>query len=323
MAVVFVSVAAGTMAYFNDTETSRGNTFTAGTIDIAVDQQNPWTKSYTVTYGDSGDLKPCESGVIEFTISNVGTNPAVLWKHLGVVSVDTGSTAYEGFSSEPEWAWAQAENYGEDRNDINTMINYDMSVGGKVIFLDEDGLTVDDIQCMWMPIGTLPAGESVTVVQSYHLKPETGNWAQGDVMTFTLDLYAEQRMGPGPDQISAKLFMDNKTGDPDWYFVVDQTWGILDWTAGTGAATLLAQGLDANAGYTLITYADPWPNAGYVTIGAGTSDASGKLTLTGLTVPSPYDGKIWLVPSSNVDGTKMIDFTGTKILFESNLVSIP
>jgi len=312
IALVSVAVASGTMAYFNDVETSTQNIFNAGTIDIAVDQENPWSKSYEVTYGDSGDLKPCETGVIQFTIENVGTNPAVLWKHIKVDSVGTGTI------SEPEVAW---ENKNGENNAIDEVINYDMSVGGRVIFLDADGLSVDDIQCMWMPIGTLLPRESVTVVQSYHLRPDVENWAQGDVMTFTMDLYAEQRMGPGPNQLSSKLFLDNKTGDPNWYFVVDQTWGILDWTAGASAATLLAQGLQASTGYSLITWDDTTSTCSVIV--AGSSDSFGKLSLSGLTVPPLSNGKIWLVPSSDVSGSGLTWANTAQYLWESNLVTNP
>lgn len=312
ISLVSVAVASGTMAYFSDVETSTQNTFNAGTIDIAVDDQNPWIESYTVMYGESGDLKPCETGLLEFTIQNVGTNPAVLWKHIKVDGVSTGTL------SEPEQAWE--EDNGEN-NAIDEVINYDMSVGGQVIFLDADGLSVDDIQCMWMPIGTLQPRESVTVVQSYHLRPDVENWAQGDEMIFTMDLYAEQRMGTGPQQLSHKLFLDNKSGEPDWYFVVDQTWGILDWAGGDGAAALLAQGLQASTGYSLITWDDA--TSACSPIGAGTSDASGVLTLSGLTVPPLSGGKIWLVPSVDVSGTSLTWANMGDYLWESNRVTNP
>lgn len=325
--VVASLVGAGTFAYFSNTESSTGNTFTAGTIDIAVDGNNPWF--HTIGY-DMKDLKPCETGTITFTITNVGTNPVVVWKHIGDVVCDTGLLAYPVgnpvFSSEPEAAWAAQYNGGNDYNRIDTVINYDLSVNNAVIFTDADGLSVDDIQSMWMPLGqVLGPGESRVVVQSYHMRADTGNWAQGDKMTFTIDLYAEQRLGNGPTQLSNKLFLDNKTGDPDWYFIVDQAWGILTWSGTSSNVTgnLLAQGLTPGTGYSLITYTDPWPSTGLVVIGSGLSDGTGKLTLANLTMPSPYTGKIWLVLSGDVSGTQMGGWNPTSYLFEANKVSIP
>lgn len=65
----------GTYSYFSDTETSTGNVFQAGTIDLAVNDENPWTsKMFTFT-----DVKPCKD-LAPFTINitNVGNNPGNL-----------------------------------------------------------------------------------------------------------------------------------------------------------------------------------------------------------------------------------------------------
>jgi len=68
--VVGAIVIGGTIAYFSDTETSTGNTFSTGVIDIDINDQNPWTKSWNIT-----DMKPCETGYITFNINNPGKNP--------------------------------------------------------------------------------------------------------------------------------------------------------------------------------------------------------------------------------------------------------
>jgi len=39
MAIAGAAAIGGTMAYFSDTETSKGNTFTAGSLDLTVDSQ--------------------------------------------------------------------------------------------------------------------------------------------------------------------------------------------------------------------------------------------------------------------------------------------
>ena len=74
--VVLAAVGGATYSYFSDTETSTGNTFTAGTIDISVGDA-PWTSGYTLS-----DMKPCYTDYIDFTIHNDGTNPANIWKTL-------------------------------------------------------------------------------------------------------------------------------------------------------------------------------------------------------------------------------------------------
>ena len=61
----------GTVAYFFDTETSTGNTFSAGTLDLEVDSQNPWTSTpFTI-----GDVKPGDSGSKTILLKNVGSLP--------------------------------------------------------------------------------------------------------------------------------------------------------------------------------------------------------------------------------------------------------
>lgn len=303
-AVVAV-VAGATTAYFSDTESATG-TFSAGTIDISVDGDNPWDASFEMT-----DLKPSETGLIDFVIENTGPNPVVVWKHIG--NVQTGG----GEHPESEWA----EDPTNTINHIHKVTNYDLKVDDTVIFADEDGLSINDIRSMWMPLGCIDVGEQLAVQQSYHMRGEdTGNWAQADVMTFDIDLYAEQELGNGPSQLSNKLFLDNKTGEPDWCFIADGTWGVLTWSS---PGELTAQGLNASTNYSLITYPDPWPGTGLVEICKGTSDGDGNLSLSPCNPPSTYQGKIWLVLSSDVSGDHMVGWNPNDYLFEANKVSIP
>jgi len=75
----------GAYAYFSDTETSKGSTFQAGTIDLAVNDENPWDSAmFTFT-----DVKPCEN-LTEFkiNITNVGNNPGVLTFSIDYVEND-------------------------------------------------------------------------------------------------------------------------------------------------------------------------------------------------------------------------------------------
>ena len=63
IASVAVITWGASQALFHDTETSTGNSFTTGTIDIAVDGHNPWesAKSFTLE-----DMKPSQTGYIDF-----------------------------------------------------------------------------------------------------------------------------------------------------------------------------------------------------------------------------------------------------------------
>lgn len=56
--------------------------FTAGTIDISID---PSDGQDVVTVDGVLALKPCQTGYTTTTITNVGPNPAEIWKHIANV----------------------------------------------------------------------------------------------------------------------------------------------------------------------------------------------------------------------------------------------
>jgi len=74
----FVSVLAtgATGAYFSDTETSIGNAFTAGTLNLSVNDKNAENVSYS--FGNTTPLKPTDSGTLTYTLKNTGSVDGVL-----------------------------------------------------------------------------------------------------------------------------------------------------------------------------------------------------------------------------------------------------
>ncbi|MBA7601486.1 hypothetical protein ES703_08561 [subsurface metagenome] len=99
-------VAGGTWAYFSDTETATGNVFTAGTIDISL---NPSGGQDVTTVEGYVDLKPCQTGYIPVLITNDGTNPADIWKHIANVEnrehgiSDAEAAFYAGTPASVDW----------------------------------------------------------------------------------------------------------------------------------------------------------------------------------------------------------------------------
>ena len=329
----------GTYSYFSDTEKSTGNVFTAGTIDIAVDGQNPWMKTYSA---ELSDVKPSETRWITFVITNPGGNPVKVWKRIVVTGCTGGIKAYPDAtngpaSSEPEWTEGGGASYVE-RCWLPPYILYDMKIPGvRWIVTPEQQIRVDNINGFWIYLGEIPGGGSMTVQQSYHLAswedapvPEVTNWAQGDTMTFDIELYAEQVGGVGPIGKTATLHMENK--DPTtWEVITDGIDGDLTYDTTTGAFTFSGK-VKASTAYELIYYADPWPGTGGRSLGTGTSDTSGVITITGTLTPSipvagdknaPVGGKIWLVLDADYDGTKMVAWTPTEYLFEMHLITYP
>ncbi len=196
VAVVAGLIGAGAFAYFNDTETSTGNTFSAGTIDISVNGQNPWTETFT---SKLTNLKPCQKVWITTIVKNEGNNTLELWKHIEVVKCTGGISVYPVSapvcSSEPEYVEGGGPSYVE-KCDIDTVIDYSLTVGG-VEIIKQGEKTLKDVHCKWYKIATLLPGASVTVEQDYHMKADTTNWAQGDTCEFNITYYAEQQGGPG------------------------------------------------------------------------------------------------------------------------------
>lgn len=311
----------GAFAYFCDEESGGSHDIVGGTIDIAVNGQNPWEGAVEKCF--PVDFKPCMVGTIDFTITNVGSNPAVVWKHVTVIERSGGEPLYlapdtEWYSSEPEYS--AEDGIGERRDNLAEVINYDLTsygaveAGDGIIFIDEDVVTLEDIECMWMPLGTVLPGESLEVHQSYHIQAEAGNEYQGDAITFTIDLYAEQRLAPGPSESpNNKLFLDNKTAWDNWDFLPDDTWALLyynDQGVGNFTYDLRANHLNPNT-YNLVWYDEATATETMLAAGL-VPDGSGNILSSGATGVAVGDNaKIWL---------RAADYSNVDTLWESNLI---
>ena len=74
ISVMSVMLGQGVVSFMSDTETSSGNTFTAGTIDLQVDD-----KDHPPALIQLPDLRPCEETMDVFIpYRNVGTNPGTV-----------------------------------------------------------------------------------------------------------------------------------------------------------------------------------------------------------------------------------------------------
>ncbi len=313
--VISAAVITGTVAYFSDTEVVAGNTFSAGTIDISLDN--------TVTIpGTLEGMNPGETRYIEFDIHNDGTDPVVLRKKIDGFVRDGGNP------SEPEClaesgSWDSSTSVctgGVAIDNIDAVTIYDMELkfgtsDPIVLISDNWGVTLADVDSLWIPIGTLEVGETVHVKQSYHFSPLAGNEYQGDSLAFDINIYAEQGLGEGP-ATTRGVVMENKSGNPDWYQVLDGTWGILTYapSAPTFDYNFKGFGLDPALTYRLVY----WNGTSEVEISTPTPpNSGGELTLSGSKelATGITNGKIWLRP---VPWTSTSD---VETLWEGNLVS--
>ena len=209
------------------------------------------------------------------------------------------------------------------------------------IITEDQYVRLDNVSSAWIKLGQLVPATELKVVQSYHLSSWPGaaesdvtNWAQGDELTFDIELMATQMNAPGPKGVIATLNMNNKN-PTTWEPIADNTQGTLTYnTSGdTFNYGFSGAGLQANTNYSLIYYADPYPgnNPGVlidtmITDGAGAVSKAGNIEL-GMDLPTYPDtnfpgAKIWLVPSTryNSGTNSIIGWNPAEYLFEMNLI---
>ena len=98
--VVIGLVGLGAFAWFSDVETSSGNTFTAGTLDLKVDGND----DPNVAYVTIGPIKPGWSGRYSWILKNVGTingQPSLEFSAItnnenGVIEPEVGAAGENG-----------------------------------------------------------------------------------------------------------------------------------------------------------------------------------------------------------------------------------
>ena len=164
----------GTMAYFSDTENSNGNTFTAGTLNLTVDDQNnPLPVKFALS-----NLKPTDSGNISYNIDNVGSIDG----YLNLQNITVANT--EGTDPESETNTAEP---GELGSHINVSVKigateiYNGSLDGFASFVTKNNITLAD-----------GASTTVTIDWVWNLLSASDNDAQGDVATVGIEFSLSQ-----------------------------------------------------------------------------------------------------------------------------------
>jgi len=314
-ALALAAIGGATVAYFSDTEKSEGNLLTSGSIDIAVDGQNPWKEVY-LTEGIR-DLKPGGHEIsMEFEVENVGKNPANVWKRLTNPRYD-GGLMTEPECSKEDGTYVEIATYGNSSNctghtavdDFGPYLRYSMNVDGSPLIEEDWDIMFGDMEEVWVPLKTLEPGEKMKVLQTYRLDADAGNEFQGDRLLFDVELYAEQMMGPGPVATAGTraLVLENKDTEHWLPIIADGKWAFLSWKS-NGDYTLEAWGLDDSLTY-ILSY---WNGTSETGISSYYSPSSGYLEFTGNygSFGNPV-GKYWLRPSN---------WDNSKTLWESNQI---
>jgi len=325
--IVSAGVFGATKAFFTDTETSVGNTFSAGTIDIAVDNQNPWTRTSPYTFTD---MKPSQTDYIDFVVHNVGTNPVNLYKTL------TNFVTSNGEQSEPE---LEADSTGLI-NDVDNWINYDLKVelydvnptgnpGAQPVWWENiytDGMGYDiklgtrENQPMYL--GMIPTGKWMKVYQSYHMVPETGNEYQGDQLTFGIVLTAEQ-LGIHALHLENKTEVDGQSYSMWWDTTyADLTYKVkdrkFDYTLSVNDQANGNYDLVAWEGYPSWTWGPPTVTVlANVTVNGDDPVVSDSVELN----QDLTNAKVWLIQGTTPPGTtRVLPWPLPNALYETGLM---
>jgi len=169
----------GTYSYFSDTETSSGNTFSAGTLDLKVDGED----DPLPIYFNVGDVKPGDSGSCTIALKNDGTKGGTAKIHIKKV------VNSEGVNPEPE---TDKDEPGDLGRFLVLKIWYDAEGDGfendDLIITDE----VNDLNSVLTPLGTLGAGQTRNVKIDWELPNSVGNDVMGDIVTFDIEFSLEQ-----------------------------------------------------------------------------------------------------------------------------------
>ncbi len=141
--LVMALVGGGTWAYFSDVETSTGNTFAAGTLDLKLTGGTQAIDSVTATWVTPADWKPGETISGTLTLDNVGTIDMTKVQ-LTVTTVDTGGAnmaPYAFASSEPEYVAESGTYTAGVPNDDEVAIN-DISLEIDITVLTYNGVNL-------------------------------------------------------------------------------------------------------------------------------------------------------------------------------------
>ncbi len=124
-------VGGGTWAYFSDPETSTGNVFTAGTLNMIPSTNGTSTASYSVTAGGDGingfvtfsALEPGDTGSITWVLFNDSTVPGDLTIASTITFADSGNNEPELAVSDPH------ANDGGSNGDLDEFVGVKLEYG--------------------------------------------------------------------------------------------------------------------------------------------------------------------------------------------------
>ena len=182
------TVGAFTWTYFTDTETTTSNYFQAGTLDLEVDSENPWTTTPVTV----ANLQPGSGSGVSISVENVGTIDGALYMRY-TNALGTGNVASEPECSAEGGAWTSPSGPcvgGTAVDDVDSVITIgtrysSSSVGslGGLLSTWSGGATA------WVLLDNdFNASDTDAIVVSGTLSASATNEYQGDQATFDIEL---------------------------------------------------------------------------------------------------------------------------------------
>ena len=178
LALVIGMVGAGTFAYFSDTETSNGNTFAAGTLDLKVGgKDDPIAAQITIS-----NMKPGDTGSKTVALANAGTVNGTVKLHIKNVTNSEGDNTSESETDKVEPGDLGAALLVTIKYDANGDSDYDDE--GETIV---DAVALNTLNSVTKTLGALNATQTRNCEISWQLPSTTGNGVQGDIVTFDIE----------------------------------------------------------------------------------------------------------------------------------------
>ena len=191
IALVSALIGGGIYAYFSDVETSTGNTFTAGTLDLNLDGGNTNVVKFTVS-----DVKPGDSGGGSWTVANVGSIAGYLDLESISVSEAIGTTTDPEEADEPTGVdTIQLGTYLMVHLFVDTNNNGSWDAGEADIFgTDAAPAAINTIAASYaLDLSLAATGGTNYITLVWSVGTGTDNRIQGDSVTLDITFELQQR----------------------------------------------------------------------------------------------------------------------------------
>ena len=195
VAVIIALITTGTWALFSDTETSTGNEFQAGTIDLTLGESGGAPITLT-------NMKPGDTASGTMTVTNVGTLPGSLYASSGYVENDMTSAPTPDMTADEVAKMLLITAFTADTVDILSQIpdtDTDSRITVYDMVNDTTGAAVTDYDDPasghgWFSYDTnMALAEVHTYALTLQFDTAAGNDYQGDGITWTFEFLLTQQ----------------------------------------------------------------------------------------------------------------------------------